>query len=217
MSKIGDEVGISGGSEVLAKDANIADRLNSNVGGEVPLGLPAPNYNVPEGFTVKINSSGQATVSGPRGGEYLSTGYYSSDGKLIYKDKSGSYHTLDGGRNSVNAPPNYDSVPIHHICTNKCNVGANGQTAWSKEFQRFFDGSDLNINNATENLVAVAGHRGPHPQAYHQYVYGRLDQATEGLVPNTEAYKEAVTQTLNMIKTEAAIPGSPVNKWLTKR
>jgi hypothetical protein len=73
----------------------------------------------------------------------------------------------------------------------------------------------LDINKATENLVAVPGHRGPHPQSYHQYVYGSLDDATRGLIPNTPQYKDAVFNTLTKIKAEAVTPGSAVNKWLT--
>ncbi len=98
----------------------------------------------------------------------------------------------------------------------KCTSGANGQIAWTKEYQRFFDGADLNINRATENLVAVPGHRGPHPIEYHQYVYGSLEQATKGLAPGTPAYKAAVTKTLDGIKKEAVIVGSEINKWLTR-
>lgn len=91
-----------------------------------------------------------------------------------------------------------------------------GQVAWTKEFQRFFDGADLNINRATENLVPVPGHRGPHPVEYHKYVYVTLDQATRGLIPGTPAYRAAVTTTLESIKSQAVIGGSQVNKWLTR-
>nr|WP_231740083.1 DUF637 domain-containing protein [Pseudomonas composti] len=179
------------------------------------LALPSPEFKVPTGYSLSRNADGSATVTGPRGGVYNSTGRYTAEGKPIYRDNSGGYVTLDGSRNTVSAPPNYESVPLHHICTNKCMAGANGQVAWTKEYQRFFDGAGLNINRATENLVAVPGHRGPHPEAYHQYVYGNLDQATRGLTPNTQSYNLAVTRTLERIKSEAVIVGSQVNKWLT--
>lgn len=94
--------------------------------------------------------------------------------------------------------------------------GANGQVAWRKEYQRFFDGAGLNINNATESLVVVPRHRGPHPVEYHQYVYGGLDQAIRGLAPNTQSYQLAVINTLARIKAEAVAVGSQVNKWLTR-
>ncbi|WP_208975412.1 AHH domain-containing protein, partial [Pannonibacter phragmitetus] len=182
-----------------------------------PLALPSPDYKVPNGYSLVRNVDGSATVTGPRGGVYDSTGRYTAEGKPIYRDNSGGYVTLDGGRNPVSAPPNYESIPLHHICTNKCTVGANGQVAWTKEYQRFFDGAGLDINRAVENLVAVPGHRGPHPESYHQYVYGSLDQATRGLTPNTSSYNLAVTKTLERIKAESVIVGSQVNKWLTRQ
>jgi filamentous hemagglutinin len=61
----------------------------------------------------------------------------------------------------------------------------------------------------------VPGHRGPHPQAYHQHVYGRLTDATSGLSPNGPSYTQAVTNTLDRIKSEAVTPGSQINRWLT--
>ena len=211
----------------VAESADLVEGLskelsagNSKGLGEIPsskpLALPSPEFNVPADYRLSRNADGTATVTGPRGGVYNSTGRYTAEGKPVYRDNSGGYVTLDGGRASVSAPVNYESIPIHHICTNKCTSGANGQIAWTKEYQQFFDGADLNINRATENLVAVPGHRGPHPIEYHQYVFGSLEQATRGLAPGTPAYKSAVTKTLEGIKSEAVIVGSEVNKWLTR-
>ncbi|WP_424502882.1 AHH domain-containing protein [Pseudomonas viridiflava] len=75
-----------------------------------------------------------------------------------------------------------------------------------------FNGADLNINRATENLVAVPGRRGPHPTEYHQYVYGSLEQAIQGMERGTPAYKAAATNASDGIKKEAVIVGSEVNK-----
>ncbi|QCM08268.1 hypothetical protein CFBP6626_20980 [Agrobacterium tumefaciens] len=91
-----------------------------------------------------------------------------------------------GGRVRTSAPPDYTSVPIHHICTNKCNVGSNGNPAWTPQFQRFFDDAGLNIDNEI-NKIAVLGHRGPHPHAYQQYVFGQLQSSTQGIAPITPA------------------------------
>ena len=181
-----------------------------------PLALPSPEYNVPNGYTLVKNADGTASVTGPRGGTYTSTGRYTEEGKPIFKDNSGGYVTLDGARSSVPAPVDFESAPKHHICTNKCLVGANGKVAWTKEYMRFFEGAGLDINKSVENLVAVKGHRGPHPEAYHQYVYDNLDRATSGLKPGTAAYNSAVTRTLERMKAEAVIVGSQVNKWLTR-
>jgi filamentous hemagglutinin len=101
---------------------------------------------VPDEYRRTRNADGTATVEGPRVGLYNATGHYNTDGKPVYRDNSGGYVALDGGRTNVSAPVNYESIPIHHIFPNKCTSGANGQIAWTKEYQRFFDGADLNIN-----------------------------------------------------------------------
>ncbi|MHA3916280.1 AHH domain-containing protein [Halovulum sp. GXIMD14793] len=178
------------------------------------LALPAPEYRAPNGYDVTINANGSATVTGPRGATYSSTGRYSADGKPIYRDTGGSYFTLDGGRVRTSAPTDYNSVPIHHVCTNKCNIGTGGNPAWTPQFQRIFDNAGLNINGEI-NKIAVPGHRGPHPQAYHQYVFGSLNDAVAGIPRGTPAYTQAVTNSLNRIKAEAVTPGSQVNRWLT--
>ena len=101
-------------------------------GGDLVARIEPPRFDVPDGYTVTRNADGSATVTGPGGGAYNSTGRYSAAGKQIYGDNSGHYFTLDGGRHRVTAPPDYSSIPIHHVCTNKC-------TEWTPRFRKFFD------------------------------------------------------------------------------
>ncbi|WP_460074617.1 AHH domain-containing protein [Roseibium sp. ROS1] len=103
---------------------------------------------------------------------------------------------------------------MHHVCTNKCDIGAGKTPAWTSRFKKIFDNAGLNIDIEI-NKIAVPGHRRSHPQAYHQYVYGRLTDATRGLSANSPAYTQAVSNTLNRLKAEAVTPGSQINKWLT--
>ena len=159
-------------------------------------------------------SNGTFTVTGPRGGSYNSTGRYNDEGIPIFKNDNGGYVTFDGGRVDVRVPTDYSSVPVYHICTNKCKVGAGSNPAWTPRFQKIFDDANLNINSEI-NKIAVPGHRVRHPQEYHQHIYGSLTDATRGLTPNTPNYTRAVTETLNRIKVKAVMPGSQVNRWLT--
>jgi hypothetical protein len=64
-----------------------------------------------------------------------------------------------------------------------------------------------------ENKISIPGHRGPHPEAYHAEVYDRLDKATNGL--SGKAFEKAFRAELDEIGTEAATPGSYLNKLLT--
>jgi len=65
-----------------------------------------------------------------------------------------------------------------------------------------------------ENKLSLPGHKGPHPQEYHEEVYRRLLNATDGL--SGESYVTVLRQTLNELATEIAIPGSRLNRLITQ-
>lgn len=65
-----------------------------------------------------------------------------------------------------------------------------------------------------ENRVDVAGHKGPHPEAYHREVFNRLKDATKGL--SGELYSQAFRVELAKIRTEATMPGSTLNQLLRR-
>ncbi|MCC7633270.1 hemagglutinin repeat-containing protein [Stenotrophomonas rhizophila] len=68
------------------------------------LRLAKPEFNVPQGYTVKVEADGIATVTGPQGGVYKSTGHYDSLGRQVYSDSSGKYYTLEDGRKATLSP-----------------------------------------------------------------------------------------------------------------
>ncbi|HKK74566.1 MAG TPA: polymorphic toxin-type HINT domain-containing protein [Saprospiraceae bacterium] len=107
--------------------------------------------------------------------------------------------------------------PVHHLATNKNKKSTVRGGPWTPRFEKIFNNAGLDINRGTENLVPVPGHKGPHPEEYHTYVYDALLSATQGLKGGTKEYRNAVTQTLAKIKKEATTSGSQVNKWLTKK
>lgn len=106
-------------------------------------------------------------------------------------------------------------APIHHICTNKNCISSATGGPWTPRFEQIFRNAGLNLEDAI-NKIAVPGHKGPHPQSYHAYVFRELDDATAGLAPGTSQYTNAVARTLEVIKQQAVTPGHPVNTWLTK-
>ena len=62
--------------------------------------------------------------------------------------------------------------------------------------------------------MQIPGHAGPHPEAYHKYVYETLVEATTGLRPGSTAYHNAVVGVLDDIAQQAATPGTQINIWL---
>jgi hypothetical protein len=63
------------------------------------------------------------------------------------------------------------------------------------------------------NKVSIPGHKGPHPEAYHQAVFDRLTLATQG--KSGSAYGQALRNELDAIRVDAMTPGNPLNKLLT--
>jgi filamentous hemagglutinin len=172
----------------------------------------ATNRTLPSGYTRNADGS----IRGPNGGTAYETGHVDAAGNTVFRREGGGYYTIgtDGRQVTASSPYTSGAPPVHHVCTNKnCVSTANGGP-WTPRFQEFFDNAGLNINSEI-NKIAVPGHRGPHPAAYHQYVFGRLERGTQGLTPNTPAYQNAVTNVLNDIKVEAVTPGNQVNSWLT--
>lgn len=99
---------------------------------------------------------------------------------------------------------------MHHIYTNKNFIS--GQK-WSKKFAPLFKKAGYDLDDAI-NKINVPGHKGPHPDEYHQAVYDRLLEATKGL--QGDAYKNAFEATLNSLRQEVTQVGSRLNKLLTK-
>lgn len=98
--------------------------------------------------------------------------------------------------------------PIHHVCTNKnCISDARGGP-WTPKFQEMFDKAGMSMEDAM-NKVAIAGHKGPHPQEYHEAVFSRLNEATKGL--SGDAYKKAFRSELESIRKDVATPGNRLN------
>jgi RHS repeat-associated protein len=101
--------------------------------------------------------------------------------------------------------------PIHHIFTNKNFI--RGQQ-WSKKFAPLFEKAGYKLNDAI-NKIEVIGHKGPHPEEYHQAIFDRLQSATKGL--EGAEYKKAFESTLQTLKNEVSTAGTALNKLVTKQ
>ncbi|QNM95561.1 RHS repeat-associated core domain-containing protein [Chitinimonas koreensis] len=103
---------------------------------------------------------------------------------------------------------------IHHICTNKNCISTIFGGPWTPRFEAIFEKAGMNLDD-TLNKIAVLGHKGPHPEAYHQAIFDRLTSATNGL--NGHAYREALQLELRALGKEIQTPGSLLNKLVTKQ
>ncbi|MCP3140215.1 AHH domain-containing protein [Pyxidicoccus xibeiensis] len=101
----------------------------------------------------------------------------------------------------------------HHIATDKWWKSTNNAGPWSPQFQKIFDRAGMSLNDPA-NIVRVKGHKGPHPQEYHEAIFQRLSDATEGC-RTMQKCREALTAELRDLAGEIVTPGSDLNRLVT--
>ncbi|GHH01059.1 AHH domain-containing protein [Comamonas sp. JC664] len=102
----------------------------------------------------------------------------------------------------------------HHIATNKNDVSTLRGGPWTPGFRRIFKRAGMELKDP-ENIVQLKGHRGPHPQAYHELVFERLQGATAGC-RHVAACRKALTRELDQLAKEAVTRGTEINRLLTQ-
>ncbi|TQF09688.1 hypothetical protein FJV41_43310 [Myxococcus llanfairpwllgwyngyllgogerychwyrndrobwllllantysiliogogogochensis] len=102
----------------------------------------------------------------------------------------------------------------HHIATNKNDVSAARGGPWTPRFRELFTRAGMKLKDP-ENVVEVVGHKGPHPQRYHEYVYRRLRSAL-GECRKVEECRKALTSELRKLASEAQTPGTKIHGFLTR-
>ncbi len=102
----------------------------------------------------------------------------------------------------------------HHIATNKWWDSTSSGGPWSPRFEEIFERAGMSLNDAA-NKVRVPGHKGPHPQDYHEAVYRQLDEATTGC-RSIQRCAESLTQELKDLAREITTPGSRLNRLVTR-
>lgn len=102
----------------------------------------------------------------------------------------------------------------HHIATNKNEVSTVRGGPWTPEFRRLFKRAGMELKDP-ENIIQVRGHKGPHPQEYHELVFERLQSATVGC-RQVAACRKALTTELQRLASEAATRGTEINRLLTR-
>jgi hypothetical protein len=106
-----------------------------------------------------------------------------------------------------------DRTENHHIGTiaNKKSTLRGGP--WTPRFEELFARAGMRLKDPG-NIVPIQGHRGPHPQRYHQIVYRRLQRALGDCRAIAEC-RENLTRELRALAEEIASPGTELNQLVT--
>ncbi|HEX5751136.1 MAG TPA: AHH domain-containing protein [Archangium sp.] len=109
--------------------------------------------------------------------------------------------------------PSNRKAELHHIATIENEKSTLRGGPWTKAFKPIFDKAGMSMKDPA-NTVSLPGHRGPHPEAYHQAVFRHLKTATENC-PNQQACAVALRQALRELAAEISDTGSLLHKLLT--
>jgi hypothetical protein len=101
----------------------------------------------------------------------------------------------------------------HHIATIENKKSALRGGPWTPMFEELFARAGMRLNHP-ENIVPLQGHKGPHPQRYHEVVYERL-QRTLGNCSSIAECRPILTRALDRLAQEIATPGTELNRLLT--
>ncbi|WNG20473.1 AHH domain-containing protein [Cystobacter fuscus] len=112
------------------------------------------------------------------------------------------------------ADPPKKKPDVHHIATVENEKSTLRGGPWTQRFRKIFDKAGMSMEDPA-NKSPVVGHKGPHPEQYHQIVHDELYRATESC-PDKQACARALRQALQKLAEEILTAGSRLNRLLTK-
>ncbi|WP_451966881.1 AHH domain-containing protein [Archangium violaceum] len=110
--------------------------------------------------------------------------------------------------------PSKRKPDVHHIATIENEKSTLRGGPWTQRFKKIFDKAGMSMEDPA-NKIPVVGHKGPHPEDYHQIVHEELYRATESC-PDKQACARALRQALQKLAEEILTEGSRLNRLLTK-
>ncbi|MFY0566376.1 AHH domain-containing protein [Archangium lansingense] len=112
------------------------------------------------------------------------------------------------------ADPPKKKPDVHHIATVENSKSTARGGPWTPLFKKIFDKVGMSMEDPA-NTVPLLGHKGPHPEEYHQLVHKHLKAATDNC-SNQQECALALRQALRQLAAEIIREGSRLNKLLTR-
>lgn len=208
-------------ARTMAELEAIAERFGRSLGGTalrvlvmvasfgVAKGLP----NVPPGGLGPLLSPPRFAVPGGVTLQASATAHAVADGSIVLAGAAvGTAGSAAGS--ACGEGSSKEGYQWHHLATNKNSASAGAGGPWTPLFQSLFDRAEMGLN-AEENLVHLKGHQGPHPEAYHEAVYSRLDSAMEGCRTVSQCRTKLV-KALKQLAEQVCTPGTALHRLATR-
>jgi len=101
----------------------------------------------------------------------------------------------------------------HHIATIANKKSALRGGPWTPQFEKLFARAGMRLEDS-ENIVPLQGHKGPHPQRYHELVHESLETSL-GNCSSIAACRTRLLPALEDLAREIVTPGTDLNRLLT--
>jgi hypothetical protein len=170
---------------------------------EVPQGglgalLRAPRFALPGGMTVE----GAATVQ------------MVADGTVIVTGVAAGTAASAVGSACTDGSESQEGYHWHHLATNKNDISERFGGPWTPRFEQLFELAGMRLD-AAENLVYLKGHKGPHPEAYHEAVFEKLNSELRDC-GTVSRCRGKLLQALGKLAEDVCTPGSRLHRLVTK-
>ncbi|MBU8897190.1 hypothetical protein DRW03_17685 [Corallococcus sp. H22C18031201] len=110
--------------------------------------------------------------------------------------------------------PGDEEGPVHHICTDKNLISSATGGPWTPRCEDVFKKAGMSLEDVA-NKVRIDGHKGPHPEEYHEKVVLRLEQAVSRC-RSTETCRSSLMNELAKIANDLLTRGSELRSLIVK-
>jgi hypothetical protein len=200
----------------------VAERFGRAMGGTalrvlvvvagVGIGRALPK--VPEGGLRALLMPPRYAAAGGLVVEGTATAHVVADGTLVIAGAALGTAASVLGAACGDGKHSKDGYSWHHLATDKNDVSAARGGPWTPRFQWIFKKAGMHLN-AEENLVFLRGHKGPHPEEYHEEVFRRLFEAVSNC-HTPEQCRPKLIRELKSLAEEVCTPGALLHQLATK-
>lgn len=200
----------------------VAERFGKALGGTglrvlmlvAGLGVSRGLPQVPEGGLATLLRLRRHALPGGLSLEGAEAVQMVADGTLVVTGVAVGTAAATAGSACTDGSEKLDGYRWHHLATNKNDISDLRGGPWTPRFEDFFDKAGMSLD-AKQNRVYLKGHKGPHPEEYHDEVYDRLQRAMRNCGTVAQCRSGLVTA-LKQLADELCTPGSHLHRLITK-
>ncbi len=183
---------------MMVASMGVARGLPEVPGGGLGALLRAPRYSLPGGISMGSASTVQMVA----------------DGTVVVTGVAAGTAASAVGSACMDGSKRQDGYHWHHLATNKNDISERFGGPWTPVFEELFELAGLSLD-AAENLVYLKGHKGPHPEAYHEAVFEKLNSELRDC-GSVSRCRGKLLDVLGRLAEEVCTPGSRLHRLVTK-